>query len=217
MAARTSVKAQILGVVSVLAFLVAAPEAGAVTVNGTDDIFAAGLTSIPDPMANGDQGTLPQWVAVAPGETFNVTASGTVVPSTGGLPTGPDGYVADTSDISDSLSTGFANYNDPNAFALAGVYTDAAGDAIADNQVFRIGASDTLTAPTDAARLYLGFADAGGFNGSSGLYTDNSGSLQVSISAVPESSSWALMILGFGAMGMAARRRGKMRKALAPA
>jgi len=217
MGARTSLKAQILGMASILAVFVAAPEAGAVTVNATDDIFAAGLTSITDPTANGGQGTLPQFVAVTPGVTFDVTASGTVVPSTGGLPTGPDGYVGDPADISDSLSTGFGDYNDPNAFALAGVYTDAAGNAIADNQVFRIGASDRLAAPTDAARLYFGFADGFGFNGPSGFYADNSGSLQVSVSAAPEPSSWSLMILGFGGMGLAARRRREMRKALAPA
>jgi hypothetical protein len=201
------------GIALALLFVASEASATTLTVNATDDIFAAGLTSIADPAANGGQGTLPQWIAVTPGETLDVTASGTVVPSTGGLATGPDGYVGDTSDISDFLSTGFANYNDISAFALAGVYTDAAGNAIADNQVFKIGASDSFTAPTGAARLYFGFADAGSFNGVSGFYADNSGALQVSASPAPEPAVWALLIFGCGAMGVAARRRRKISQA----
>lgn len=204
-----SAKVKILTLAGVLMCFCTASAAGAVTVNGTDDIFAAGLTSIPDPTANGGQGTLPPWIEVTPGETIKITATGTVVPSVGGLPTGPSGYVGDTSDISDSLSTGFANYEDSSAFALAGAYTDAAGNVISDNQVFKIGASDILTAPSGAARLYFGLPDAYSFNGSSGFYADNSGSLQVSVSGVPEPSSWALMIAGLGLIGGMLRSRRK--------
>lgn len=93
------------------------------------------------------------------------------------------------------------------------------------NQVFFIG--DGLTGdgtgmlqqffvPTGAIRLVLGFADAPGYNGAPGSYGDNVGSLAVTSNiisaagvtgAVPEPATWAMVILGFGVVGAAMRRR----------
>ena len=66
--------------------------------------------------------------------------------------------------------------------------------------------------PTGATRLFLGFADAYGYQGSPGQYQDNSGSLGVTFQiAAPEPSS--LVLLGLGAIGLAACALGRrMRK-----
>jgi hypothetical protein len=55
--------------------------------------------------------------------------------------------------------------------------------------------------------LYLGFPDALGFNDPPGYYNDNTGSITVNISAVPEPSTWAMMIFGFAGVGFMAYRR----------
>lgn len=102
------------------------------------------------------------------------------------------------------------------------------------NQVFYIGdglsgfndaggARLTFTAPSDATRLYLGVADAFLFNGTSGYYGDNPGEYDVSVGlgaapgAVPEPATWAMMAMGFGALGgtMRAARRKRVRLAQA--
>jgi hypothetical protein len=51
--------------------------------------------------------------------------------------------------------------------------------------------------------LFVGFADASGFNGPPGDYSDNGGSLTVT-AVVPEKSTWAMMILGFCGFGFMA-------------
>jgi hypothetical protein len=72
---------------------------------------------------------------------------------------------------------------------------------------FTIGSNDTIVIPNGVNTLYFGFADASGFQGSSGYYQDNGGALQVTISAVPEPSTWAMMVLGFAGVGFMAYRR----------
>ena len=57
----------------------------------------------------------------------------------------------------------------------------------------------TELAPVGANLLELGINDNN--------YSDNSVSLQVSISAVPEPSTWAMMILGFCGLGFMAYGR----------
>ena len=44
--------------------------------------------------------------------------------------------------------------------------------------------------------------------------SDNSGGISLSIAAVPEPATWAMMIIGFGAVGVAARRRRTTRHSL---
>lgn len=90
------------------------------------------------------------------------------------------------------------------------------------NQVFFIGdgltgdgtgLSQVFNAPAGATKLVLGFADACSYYGGPGCYGDNSGTLNVTANAiqptgaVPEPATWAMMLLGFGAIGVATRRK----------
>jgi hypothetical protein len=188
--------------------------AAIVSVSAGSDIFAAGVTSIPgtDYAGNvGGNGMAPFAYAVTPGETLDITATGQVnccdTASTPGV-SGPNGFNPNPfapppgSTISNSISGG-----------TVGTYTSSTGAAFAlvgsylNGNPFTIGSSDTIVIPNGVNTLYLGFADAAGFNGLSGYYQDNSGSLQVSISAVPEPSTWAMMISGFLGLGFMAYRR----------
>ncbi len=45
------------------------------------------------------------------------------------------------------------------------------------------------------------------FGTSDGNFSDNSGSFSITVSAVPEASTWAMMILGFAGIGFMAYRR----------
>ena len=67
----------------------------------------------------------------------------------------------------------------------------------------------TELVPVGANLLELGIND--------NQYCDNSGSLQVSISAVPEPATWARMILGFCGLGFMAYRRKQNGSALSVA
>jgi hypothetical protein len=76
-----------------------------------------------------------------------------------------------------------------------------------------LGSSLFFTAPTNATQLYLGAIDALGFGGQTGYYNDNHGSFSVDIhlsgrsTAIPEPSSWAVMLSGLGALGLFLRGR----------
>lgn len=89
------------------------------------------------------------------------------------------------------------------------------------NQVFYIGdgragynnaggAQLAFLAPSTATRLYIGVIDAFSFNGTTGYYNDNTGSFRVTAAlaaqgGVPEAATWAMMMIGFGAIGGAMR------------
>lgn len=190
-----------------------AARADTVTVFGASDIFAAGVTSIPtsDTSGNlGGNGMAPVSYVVTPGETFHITATGFVeccdTASTPGQ-SGPDGFNPNPftppgSTITNSIAGGtVGTYTSTNgsAFALVGTYLNGSP--------FTIGSNDTITIPFGVTTLYLGFADASGFQGPSGYYQDNAGSLQVTISAVPEPTTWAMMLLGFCGLGFLAYRK----------
>ena len=70
------------------------------------------------------------------------------------------------------------------------------------------GSVQQFTVPTGATRLFLGTVD--GFQ-----WSNNTGAITVTIAgaagAVPEPATWALMLVGFGAIGLAARQRAKVR------
>ena len=75
-----------------------------------------------------------------------------------------------------------------------------------------LGTQLTFTAPSDATRLFIGVIDAYNFGGQTGYYNDNNGSFSVQVdltttSAVPEPSTWAMMIIGFAGVGFMAYRR----------
>ena len=179
-------------------------RAETVIVLGTADIFAAGLGSTP---AGG--GTLPPSIAVFGGEVLSISATGEVFCCVGSPTpgTGPGGFASNPfgtgSLITNSTGSSVGTYTDPTgAFALAGFYLGAA-----DNNPFKIGVGGTFIVPSGATALFFGLPDANGFNGASGFYADNSGSFTVQISAVPEASTWAMMILGFCGGGFMAYRR----------
>jgi hypothetical protein len=76
-----------------------------------------------------------------------------------------------------------------------------------------VGSTQAFGVPDAATRLFLGVADAFGFNGDPGFYNDNSGSVDVrydivASGVVPEPSSLALAAGGLLALaGWGARRR----------
>jgi hypothetical protein len=81
------------------------------------------------------------------------------------------------------------------------------------------GTTQTFYVPPGATMLYLGISDACGYNGSPSCYGDNGGFFDITVnglSAVPEPSTWSLMILGLG-MLMAIVRRDRRRQGLAAA
>ncbi len=86
----------------------------------------------------------------------------------------------------------------PDLQALLGAFVDGSGKII--GSPFFIGDGPLLaSAPAGTVDLSLGLNDT--------EYSDNLGSLKVSVSAVPEPSTWAMMILGFAGLGFLAYRR----------
>ena len=79
-----------------------------------------------------------------------------------------------------------------------GAYYDTAANSFAN--AGKYSALFTLTAP-QSVNFFLYDDNLG----------DNSGGVSLSISAIPEPAAWGLMILGFGAIGGAMRRRAKLR------
>jgi hypothetical protein len=186
------------------------PAARAVAVSATSDIFAAGLSGVP----TAADGTVPVFITVSGGQTVTLTATGTVqcCDTSPGFP-GPvdaNGFStnpftnttspASTISANAGLGSSVGTYSG-NAFALVGAFNNqlAAGP-------FFIGTNSTFVVPTGATELFLGFADASGFNGASGFYDDNSGALEVAVAAVPEASTWAMMVFGFFGLGFLAYR-----------
>ena len=71
------------------------------------------------------------------------------------------------------------------------------------------GTSQTFDVPTGASRLYLGTADGSGWYNNTGAYavTVSGNGLGAPIAGVPEPGAWAMMLLGFGGVGVMTRRR----------
>ena len=101
---------------------------------------------------------------------------------------------------------GFYTVDPANVYlgALIGTFADSAGVIQGSPFFIGIGPTDVTAA---GAFLLLGINDD--------IFGDNSGSLRVSvtadssISAVPEPSTWAMMILGFLGIGTVTYRRRK--------
>jgi hypothetical protein len=77
------------------------------------------------------------------------------------------------------------------------------------------GTTQTFYVPVGATTLYLGFTDECSYGGGPSCFDDNSGSFTVTSTgtapitgAVPEPTTWALLLAGFAFTGVAIRRRG---------
>ena len=78
-----------------------------------------------------------------------------------------------------------------------------------------VSGSNQFTATSDSTILDLVFAAGGNYTGLDNVrVADLGGPLD---GAVPEPASWAMMIGGFGAIGVAMRRRGKVNAVVSPA
>ncbi len=206
--------------------------AASLTVNGLADIYGAGHATAPDgqlpPSVSFPTGST---LLTFSGVTGTVSLNG------GGNFNDPDGVGAAVSSSSTSSLNGISGITSPNAGELVGVFengTEPTNSAPASlnfatsgtnfttlspllNQTFFIG--DGLTGdktgsiqlfnvPAGATMLYLGIADAGGYNGSPGSYGDNSGSFIAIFNVVPEPGTYAVMLVG-AAMLLAARKLGR--------
>lgn len=106
-------------------------------------------------------------------------------------------------------------------FTSTGLGTDFSSLNPLNSQVFFIGdgsngagATQTFYIPQAGRgrQLVLGLTDACGYSGAPGCYGDNTGAFVVNYtlngtSAVPEPATWGTMMLGFGGLGYAMRRR----------
>ena len=102
----------------------------------------------------------------------------------------------------DQIGDTFGTYTQGNLTALYGSVVAVLGA----NQFQFIGSGNNFVAQQSGA-LSLGYFDSNNF--------DNSGQITFNILGVPEPATWALMIMGFGMVGGAMRRRTTSRVALA--
>ncbi|HEX4179232.1 MAG TPA: PEPxxWA-CTERM sorting domain-containing protein [Caulobacteraceae bacterium] len=199
----------------------ASAQASTVFVSAKDDIFLAGMTTVPAFPAAQTQtavpgngaGQLPVGVAVHGGEVLDLVATGLADCGVGCNPagSGPDGDPEfGTGSIAGYGNVGAYTGTNNEGFQLLGVYN--AGST--PWTPFVIGSGGTFVVPTGATRLYLGLPDGFSFAGLPGTYNDNTGGF--SVSGVPEPATWAMMLMGAGIMGAAMRStRRKARAAIA--
>ena len=195
------------------------------SVAGSSNPFLAGQASGSCCVGDSAPGQSPVFAGnvVAGGPvTFTNTSGG--VSNIGGTPTdGPGGNLGSLVNTPDweggqSVINGIAGYTNAPLDSLVGVFLSGQSPlttpatAMLDfssptttpglQQIFYIGdvgSGFTVTAPTGAARLYLGTVDGFGWN-------NNTGSILVTVSeAVPEPSAWAMMLLGLGGLGLVLR------------
>ncbi len=224
---KVSVFAAVVAFAALVAGGAQATQIAQTTISGQDDIFAAGLSSNP----GGDNGDLPFQLAVTGAEQLYVTASGSVTccdstsplltSTAAGFATNP--FPGETgSTITNSLGTVVPTFSSPSvAFPLLYFFTNGSGAAIGGLHTLDWGTSGYITAPSGAANLYFGFADALGFNGPSGAYSDNfnlpeAAGILLTVSSAPEPETWALLIAGVALAG-GALRLGRRRSAVAEA
>ncbi|MGH9099536.1 MAG: hypothetical protein ACRDV8_04805, partial [Acidimicrobiales bacterium] len=186
--------------------------AAALAVPATANIFGAGRAVPPDPAGTGG-GTSPPTISLPAGTAalaVDATGEVTCCNSSGSPMTGPAGN-GEGSEIS-APGNGLSPY-DGQAFALAGVFLGPNAPAGAGPaafviakpdekvltpgiaQVFEVGTGShgsnprTFAVPKGATRFFLGFADAWGFNGTAGYYSDNAGALHVTVSSTSDAGA----------------------------
>ena len=71
---------------------------------------------------------------------------------------------------------------------------------IRSNHFFLIGTGPTILSGL-SGEIHVGYWDS--------IYTDNSGTQTLSISVVPEASTWSMMLAGLAGLGLAGYRRAK--------
>jgi hypothetical protein len=207
-----------------------------VNVPGTANIFSAGLSSPVAPAGGGAGTLpVSITLTAGAGHVFQFNASGNIVlgPSFG--PTGPEGYSDPYAPMNINSYGGISGYYGP-GFALLGVFlTDAAPSSpppatldftgngqhpnfltlsptigqlffIGDGNTYSGGTPQSFTAPANATRLFLGLPDCNNAAGDPGYYGDNSGSLSVTVSMVPEPASGLLFACATAALFL--KRRG---------
>jgi hypothetical protein len=213
------------------AMMIAAPAwAGTVVqVLGTDDIYNAGAPGTEDgttPIGINVTGLTSITFSNATGLVFLNYTSGDNLNDADGIGSAP-------SSSSNTGANNIAGLTAPNAGYITGVFlgsttsttptpldfsggTSFVGDGLTGDGT---GTTQTFYVPPGATMLYLGISDACGYNGSPSCYGDNGGFFDITVnglSAVPEPSTWSLMILGLG-MLMAIVRRDRRRQGLAAA
>ena len=205
-----------------------------ITVTGNDNPFLAGQPA-GTACCGGDSApseSPASFTGFAAGSDFTFTPSG-FTNGAGYGDVGPEG--ASNFNMND-FGTGIAPALGVGINALLGVFlSDAAPTAATQpgsldfngnrsfasltpglNQIFYIGDGLTgtgsgslqvFTAPTGATRLFLGVADGFGWYNNAGTLAVSTTFTPALAAAVPEPTSWALMLIGFGAVGEAMRRR----------
>jgi hypothetical protein len=147
------------------------------------------------------------------GETFDVSATGLVNLSgfDGPYTVDPNGMIVDAPPVGSGSYTYFAGQVGGPPAVGGTEYTSCCSpvDGAAYGAMigqwtggawFVIGSGATLTSPANGDNLLLWVNDTN--------YVDNLGGFTASISSgVPEPATWAMLILGFGVLGLAARRR----------
>lgn len=169
--------------------IAAAPANASTTVIDFDDL--TGQSAVPS-----DYGGL-SW---GPGWTYYDWAQSPYNPSSGTVRIYNNQPGATFSFLSDVLFDGFftAGANDPISFDL---YND--GLLVASS-----GTINTSSTPTFLASNYSGAVDQVIVNGNPGFFIIDDITFRAQ-AAVPEPGTWAMMLLGFGAMGWRFRRRRK--------
>ena len=211
-------------VIAVAAAFAFAPfgRAAVIDVPGQSNIFGAGHASAPGP-AGGGGGTLPPVFDFTGPTVLTLAVTGQVTynganfyGADGGQFLGASTDMSSIGGISGIIQSSrvmfligvFVNSLEPSDPAPPRLdFSDPTFTTVSPllNQTFFIGDGLTGTgtgsvqqfnAPTGATRLFLGFADGINFSGQPGTYGDNAGTIQATVTIVPEPSSALLLLSG---------------------
>lgn len=195
---------------------------GSFSVDATDNIWGAGLTTPPDP-GGGGGGTLPSDISVPAGAGVVTVGNGTgSVTYCSGCNSAIDGAPSSTwcscvGPVNITAYGGISGIEDSSrGFYMVGVFLDGSQPSTAPatlnfthdhsfsglapelGQVFFIGDGlegtgsgmpQQFVVPAGATDLYLGFPDAGGFEGAPGYYGDNGGTVTGSYDFWPSNAA----------------------------